>query len=1270
MLQNYDKYLFKAFDKDKKNVKKYMEHYIKSYNNFLNIGIERIINELTPIEINEVRRERGKIIKKEKYVSVVIDFMNPFIEKPKTISSDIKENIDLYPNECRNLNKTYSVKISVNYILKIYIIENGVKKLKREEKSGKPLTICKFPCLVNSLYCNLYGKDEESLKLIREDRYEIGAYFILNGNERKIISHENKTQNMLYRNKLKDEYIIWIQSKKINTYKYPYFTTVVINKHDEIFVHVYISKYKNKNPRSIPLVIFYRAFGILTHREMWNMITGGNDEDLFYENILRKSFMFKKTDLDVNDIKTQKDALLYIAKKYRKSLYHKDDLNGNDEILSNINIFKNKFMNKEFLPHIGNKPNKIPKKMILLSYMIKTLILFKKGFIKEMNKNDYGNKRIKLCGNFCDQLFRHVFKLVKNDLITDISKIINTEKGVNTLKIERLYKTDKFTKTINKHMSVGDWPVGGSGNSKSTHAVLSGVTSNLDRKSPLGYTMENQKITSIVKSRGGKSETIPANRRMINNTQFLALDFHDTPENEKVGIVKYKTYTSTITLGSDPSIIYEKLDEMKNLVYKVEHIKYTTYANDFSIKIFINGDYAYCSDNKNMMKVYKELIKLKRKGEFDMYTSIVMESELFEIRIYTDEGRFMFPLYIVDKGNKLRITKDILEKLKKDEINWQWLLLNEIIEYISIHEAKYCSIIAIDKHHLETNKNIRFTHCMLTYKQVLSINTLSIPMANHMASPRVTFLNSMSKQGGAKCYVENHDIRLDTRGINLLNPQRSICTTLGQNLSLSKKLPSYLNAIVAIFSMDGNNIEDSIQVNRASFERGFGTLISIKTYQLKKDSDSDVFIKPDPKRTKNYKKYNSYDKIDKNGLPIIGSRIKKGDVIIGRIKHFTKTEIEKNNQIFEMVDKSKIYDGIDDGFISYVEKFTDESDTREIVKVKIIFFRKATNGDKFTSQSAQKSTIGEIINPEDMPFDEEGMTPDILFNLCALPKRMTMSQLMQGAIGLLGTHYMDFIDATTFNGINVREDLVKKLKNAGFKDSGERILRDGRTGQKIKTKIFMGPITYLRLKHMVLEKQYVRGTGTVDIETRQPGKGRNRGGGLRIGEMERDALIANGATGIIQHKFVDHSNKYHRYISGETNFPCIGNKNKNLYIDGLNDTKISKVNIPWITNYVYHLFTSLGISLRFYLDDNIRKIKKNRVSNPILTRYEIPQIISFRVSQLNNGFKPLVKFRKFDPWEIAERELREGKLQYTIERKMPYGEVELWKLNELKYIDY
>jgi len=158
------------------------------------------------------------------------------------------------------------------------------------------------------------------------------------------------------------------------------------------------------------------------------------------------------------------------------------------------------------------------------------------------------------------------------------------------------------------------------------------------------------------------------------------------------------------------------------------------------------------------------------------------------------------------------------------------------------------------------------------------------------------------------------------------------------------------------------------------------------------------------------------------------------------------------------------------------------------------------------SRHGQKGTIGMTYKQEDMPFTKNGMVPDLIMNPHALPKRMTIGQLIESVFGKVGAMAGCDLDATPFRKIQV-EDIEGVLEQLGYKGAGTEVFYNGKTGEQIKANIFVGPTFYYRLKHLVEDKLHSRSTGPYQLLSKQPAEGRSRDGGFRFGEMERDCWL-------------------------------------------------------------------------------------------------------------------------------------------------------------------
>lgn len=198
-------------------------------------------------------------------------------------------------------------------------------------------------------------------------------------------------------------------------------------------------------------------------------------------------------------------------------------------------------------------------------------------------------------------------------------------------------------------------------------------------------------------------------------------------------------------------------------------------------------------------------------------------------------------------------------------------------------------------------------------------------------------------------------------------------------------------------------------------------------------------------------------------------------------------------------------------------------------KIRLRSLRPPSIGDKFSSRSAQKGTIGNIIPEEDMPYTADGLRPDIIINPHAIPSRMTIGQLKESLIGKILVELGLFGDGTSYGDFTVKEISSLLLKN-GYEAYGNELMYNGATGEQIECSVFTGPTFYQRLKHMVIDKEHSRANGPMVKLTRQPAEGRSREGGLRFGEMERDCVGAHGAMAFMRDRMYYSSDKYEVYV--------------------------------------------------------------------------------------------------------------------------------------------
>jgi len=232
-------------------------------------------------------------------------------------------------------------------------------------------------------------------------------------------------------------------------------------------------------------------------------------------------------------------------------------------------------------------------------------------------------------------------------------------------------------------------------------------------------------------------------------------------------------------------------------------------------------------------------------------------------------------------------------------------------------------------------------------------------------------------------------------------------------------------------------------------------------------------------------------------------------------------------------------------------------------------------GDKFASRAAQKGTCGMIFSQEDMPFTPDGITPDIIINPHCIPSRMTINQLMECVLGKSCALQGKFGNATPFSShsVNVAEKLCNDLESLGYERHGLERMFNPYTGEELDAKIFIGPTFYQRLKHMVSDKMHSRARGHVTMLTRQPVEGRSRDGGLRFGEMERDAIIVHGTSRFLKERLFDMSDPYNVIVCTK----CGMISASQTECKGCVDDKVRMINIPYAAKLLFQELMAMGI---------------------------------------------------------------------------------------------
>ena len=467
---------------------------------------------------------------------------------------------------------------------------------------------------------------------------------------------------------------------------------------------------------------------------------------------------------------------------------------------------------------------------------------------------------------------------------------------------------------------------------------------------------------------------------------------------------------------------------------------------------------------------------------------------------------------------------------------------------------------------------------------------IEVESNNHTFITSNNFLSSNCAQAkqAMGVYVSNYQERMDKTAYVLNYPTRPLVDTRVMNMIKLNEIPSGCNITVAIMTHTGYNQEDSLLINKGSIERG---LFQITLYHTEKDEDKqkvngdeEIRCKPDFTKTKG-KKMGNYDKVNSKGVMPENLLVENRDVIIAKV---TPIKENKNDhtKLIKYEDQSKMYRTNEESYIdkNYIDR---NGEGYSFAKVRVRAMRRPVIGDKFSSRHGQKGTAGNIIPEEDMPFTKDGVRPDIIINPHAIPSRMTIGQLKETLLGKVLVQLGLFGDGTSFGDLGV-DHISKKLLTLGYEAHGNELLYNGLTGQQVEANVFMGPVFYQRLKHMVNDKAHSRSIGPMVNLTRQPAEGRSRDGGLRFGEMERDAMISHGASRFTRGRMYDASDKYQAHVCKSCGL--IASYNDKLHIHHChtcdNRTDFAYVEIPYAFKLISQELMTMNVVPRLITNGN------------------------------------------------------------------------------------
>ena len=1159
-------------------------HHIDSYNDFINRGIFNVF------------KENGTI----KYVSIVKDDAAPAnqltlylggrdgkrIYFGKPVIADQTHTHFMYPNDARLRNMTYAATIHFDVDVDFEFTPPGTTELQKHTLTIDKIYLGRFPIMLQSCLCILQGMERHTRYQMGECLNDYGGYFIIDGNEKVIVSQESRAYNMLYvsANKPDDEYThtAEIKSKSEDTSKAIRTTAVKIVAPTSTWTNGQIVVMVPNVRKPVPLFILMRALGVISDRDIIRMCLLDIDKNAALVDAFIPSIH------DAGPIYTQDTAIKFIA-----SLTKRGTVSGAMAILSDY-----------FLPHIGEL--NFTAKAYFIGLMTYRMLKVRAGQEQPTDRDHYQYKRVELTGDLLYGLFREYFLLYRKAIYQSISLKEYYHRGQyhdNFVSLIEANVDDIFTSKSRDNKQIvriiedgfrrafkGNW--GSQENTK-----REGVVQELSRLSWNTFISHLRKLNLPMDS----SAKVVA-PRLLNASQWGVIDPIDTPDGANIGLHKHLALGARVTSGFSARPLIDWLRGHIGLKWLAECTP--EYISRLT-KVFVNGNWVGVIDSpletEWMLKLYR------RNGVLPSYMSITFSYVRNELTFYTDSGRLIRPIFYVLRSNMaLRdaAVKDtikmisykrrsVIEGLRDGTLKWANLVagLGEkasaanfsldankiyevsdlypaieddnrkiydnfvknaaVIEYIDTAEEESAMIALMSKADEVDTPTSRYTHIEVTPALGLGVMSNQIIFPENNPLTRNSFSCGQSKQA-VSVYHTNYASRTDKMSVVLNYGQTPLIKSRLLQYMNHEEQPYGVNCIVAIMCFTGYNVEDAVLINEGALARALFRTTYYTTYETHEESASvtggshSKFANIEKNNVIGIKPGYDYSQLDDNGMIKEGTAVTDKTVLIGKIK-----SNPENREIW--IDESETPKK---GQLGYVDKafITEGEEGFNIAKVRVYEQRTPATGDKFASRSGQKGTIGLIVPEADMPYTSTGIKPHIIINPHAIPSRMTVGQIIESILGKLCVYNGAFGDCTAYQsrGINY-ENYAPHLLRAGYSYTGSEILYNGMTGEQIGADIYMGPTYYMRLKHMVKDKINYRALGPRSQLTRQTVGGRANDGGLRIGEMERDGVLAHGMTAFLNDSFLKRGDEYYLAICNKTGMIAVYNEPQRIFLSPMAD---------------------------------------------------------------------------------------------------------------------
>lgn len=1094
-----------------------VQHHIDSFNALLATDIPTFLRVTNPIVLEIGDKTAGEDVRRQ--IRVYLGGKSATVRYEPPMERD---GTPILPHTCRLDNRTYALTMRGDIEVEYVFADKTT-----ETRTFANQVLGQIPLMLRSQYCHLNTYD---LYASGECKYELGGYFVIGGAERVLVTQELLGNNMVYAGTRtrtspkgsakalveKDQPITFLKEERAQeedleveetTETYVGVKTMSEDGTRGPFSHFLVLPSPTLIPMAldemqgdlgrdrrlsliqlpgfsdpVPLLSVFRAFGCASDRDLYETTLAGipDADRLVYDDTLiqlilsHERFLAKEetTDLEILAKYTRTKSRAELVQVLHESVFsHIEDTSGDTGAL-------------------------FRRKAYALGQMLRMALDVDIGRRAPSDRDNMQFKRFKTSGVLCFEEFRRCYYDMVDVMTSLMDRRVQYEastyagKGLaQLLQPETLHRYWKDWKMLANFENAFKGAWGG----------RLGIGQILARPSYMA-AIHHLRMSLLQIDR--TISTAPPRRLFA--SQFGILCPIDSPDGSDIGYKKALTVLARISTAFPMSAVREVL-QATGLFRPTEDVHPSTWRPEWT-PVRLNSDLVgVCVGNTE--EFHRKLLAARRGGALAESVSLAWMRINNTYTICCDAGRPIRPVY------REGVTAEQVLKAKT------WEQMRKLMDFVDASESDSL-LMSLEPFHPTLPSEI---HMTMNYSVVANL----VPFSDHNPSPRSVFSIAQQKQA-ASWFHTQYQKRFDTISMMAVCPQKPLSQTWIYNRMMGRGgcLPYGENAIVAITMYGGQNQEDSVVLNGSSLKRGMYRTMVWHTYSMEEElldpiSRSKTEI-ANPLRNETIKRKADmdYEQLDVNGIVRVGTLVTESTILVGHLTPKTTPTGQITGYRDISMETKRGQHGRVDAVYSYAT-----ADGRRGVKIRILEERSPIIGDKMASRHSQKGTVGQVLDEQDMPFTAKGIRPDLIFNPHGIPTRMTTGQFLEMASNKLGVRLGTYIDATPFTTTNRVGELRAALIGNGFEPYGHEVLYNGMTGEMMEADVFMGPIYYQRLKHMVDDKINYRSTGPKKLLTHQPTQGRGDEGGLRIGEMERDALLAHGMSKFLTESLMERSDK-------------------------------------------------------------------------------------------------------------------------------------------------